>query len=111
MAKLSKIKIYAIKWLASQDYSIKEISDDINITQEQIKTVLEEENNSNNKTSEHQNNSIGKNLMITHTAGKKINNVAIMTKDASSVVDSVKQSSANNNAMQYSKNIYRPKKK
>jgi hypothetical protein len=50
-----------------------------------------------------------KNLMITHTSGQKVNTVAIMTKDASSLGDKIKtESSSTSNRNDGA--IFRPKK-
>lgn len=112
MAKLNKTQIYAIHWLKSQNKDIDFIAQDLNITNKQVSNVL-------NKTADVLpptkddgavvNNINTKNLMITHTSGQKVNTVAIMTKDASSLGDKIKAESVKTSSRNDS-SIFRPKK-
>jgi hypothetical protein len=51
-----------------------------------------------------------KSLMITHTSGKKLNNVAIMTKDASAIADETRKQAESSQGRNQEKNIFRPNK-
>lgn len=112
MAKLSKTQIYAIHWLNSQNKDVDFIANDLSITNKQVSNVLNKSSStatSSNDDGAVVNNINAKNLMITHTSGQKVNTVAIMTKDASSLGDKIKAESIttknrNDNA------IFRPKK-
>jgi hypothetical protein len=48
--------------------------------------------------------------MITHTSGKKLNNVAIMTKDASAIADETRKQAESSQGRNQEKNIFRPNK-
>lgn len=107
MSKINKATIYAIKWLFSQGKTPKQISDELKISVKQVSSHIEE---NTNEISENSNQAPinPKKLMITHTSGKKINNVAIMTGEASMLSDHFKKNQKeieNKNI----KGIYRPK--
>lgn len=111
MSKITNTKKYAILWLDSQGKNSKEISSELKISLDDISTVLLSYKNQN---TENKNDVVSRiktgDLMITHTAGKKVNNVAIMTKEAS------EHSDANKNNVppkgrEFNNSIYRPKSK
>jgi hypothetical protein len=108
MAKLNKTQKYAIQWLNSTGYASEAIAKELNLTVEQIESIIPKVDTpvADNKV---QSISSAKDLMITHTSGKKINSVAIMTKEASEIVDT-----SNKNApvinIDNKKGIFRPKK-
>jgi len=106
MARLNKLQIYSIRWLNSQNMSNVKIAEELDLNIEQVNktiekcTVVSKEPGINTATEP------ANNPMITKTAGKGTNNVAIMTKEASSQHDNFKSKSTNkvsNNA------IFRPK--
>jgi hypothetical protein len=111
MAKLSKVQIYAIHWLNSQNKDIDFISKDLSLTTKQVSNTLSKHSDaiSSNDDGSVVNHINAKNLMITHTSGQKVNTVAIMTKDASSLGDKIKtESSSTSNRNDGA--IFRPKK-
>jgi DNA-binding transcriptional regulator GbsR (MarR family) len=114
MARLNKSQKYAILWLNSTGMSVDDISRELELEIKQINNVLEkninvlseaviptkaEPVNQNPKTS-------SKDLMIRHTAAKKTNSVAIMTKEASEINDHARNQNQMNPNIQ--KNIFRP---
>lgn len=119
MAKLNKTQIYAIRWLNSQGLIANQIAEELNLLEKQIVSTLEKYAQS--KTSETEDiktvkssavpGSKTKDLMITHTSGKKNNSVAIMTKEASEVSDEMKKRLRSNGRTDDQKGIFRPKKK
>lgn len=116
MARLTKAETYAIKWLSSQGKNVDQIAEELKLTEQQVKRTIEKSHASsktknNVKTAtEKANNSKAKDLIITKTAGKNINSVAIMTKEASEVSDAHRQSSNNVATSRAFKNsIYRPR--
>lgn len=106
MAKLSKVNTYAILWLNQTGQSIEQIVDELGVTEKQVATVLEANPPAQTTVS----NVNPKNLMITHTAGKKLNNVAIMTKDASAMADENRKKASSSQGRNQDKNIFRPNK-
>ena len=106
MSKITKVQKYAVNWLNSLGWDVDTIAKDLNITSKQVSNVLETEPVTQEKVTE----SKPKNLMITHTSGKQINSVAIMTKEASEVGD-VSRNKANTSPSREVKGIFRPKKK
>jgi hypothetical protein len=111
MSKLSKIQIYAMRWLNGINKSSLEISDELSIPENQVIKTLEKLGTSQADKAAIQTKSSSAaqpiDLMIRHTAGKKTNNVSIMTQEASQLHDSIKQNSTFNPATQ--KGIFRPK--
>lgn len=101
LKKITPIHEYAIRWLNHIGLSNTDISKQLNINLESINQLIESDTNG-----AHTPTSKAKNLMITHTSGKKINSVAIMTQEASEVCDAAKKAAPtiNNN-----KGIFRPK--
>jgi len=100
MSKISNIKKYAAQWLKHTGLSNEDIAKEIKISSSDISEIF----------AESENNTVlpNKNLMITHTAGKKVNSVAIMTKEASESVDAIRNSVPQSRDQ---KGIFRPKKK
>lgn len=92
--KINKQLGYAINWLVSQNKSVVEISDELDLTEKQITSYIEKNNLSKSEPLAIKSQSTkpkSKELMIRHTSNKKINNVAIMTKEASEVNDEFKK--------------------
>jgi len=108
MPKLSKTNSYAILWLNHIGKSVEEIVDELGVTAKQIKDTLPQDTNNDSQQALAP---VAKNLMITHTAGKKLNNVAIMTKDASSLVDEERKKNHFSSGRDSDKNIFRPNNK
>ena len=110
MSKITKLHKYSVHWLIHQGWDTKDISKELKLTADQINKILDVENNTESQPSEivSQKTTPAKDLMITHTSGKKINSVAIMTKEASEIGDT------NRNTAKISdktlKGIFRPKK-
>ena len=108
--KITKNIAYAINWLLSQNKTPKEISDELNLTEKQIIAYIEKNNISkadNLATKSSKVKSKSKDLMIRHTSNKKVNNVAIMTKEASEVNDELKKK-LNAGSNRNSKCIFKP---
>jgi len=107
MPKLNKAQKYAIQWLHSTGLDSSAIAKELNITTEQVISLIpKEEAPAEIKTAPIP---YAKDLMITHTSGKKINSVAIMTKEASQIADESKKN-ASQNKIEDRKGIFRPKK-
>jgi hypothetical protein len=105
MAKLSKSNRYAILWLSHTGEGVDKISAELGVSEKQINEVLE----TNTQTDTVPKPS-AKSLMITHTSGKKLNNVAIMTKDASTIADETRKQAESSQGRNQEKNIFRPNK-
>jgi hypothetical protein len=103
MAKLSKVNKYAILWLSHTGEGVDKISAELGVSEKQINEVL-----ATSVKTETAPTPNPKNLMITHTSGKKLNNVAIMTKDASAVVDATRKQAESSLGRNQEKNIFRP---
>lgn len=111
MPKLNKAQEYAIRWLAHTGKSHDTIAKELNISQKQVEKILDVKEVVAEQTFV-QNNISTKDHMITHTSGKKINSVAIMTKEASEIADSAKKSvKAKSYGSDNEKGIFRPKKR
>lgn len=82
MAKVSKNNIYAIKYLFSQNFTVEQIAAETNLSVDSVQSIIESENliKINPQPT-------AKDLMITKTAVKKNNTVAIMTQEASMMND------------------------
>ena len=114
MSRLNKTQNYAILWLSSQGMDIEAIAKELSVKENQISNFIKKnlENNSSDKeaiktASSPVSKISSKNLMINQTAAKSSRNVSIMTKEASSLNDSLKsnmtpKTSRNNSA------IFRP---
>jgi len=101
LKKITQLHEYAIRWLNHTGLSNTDISKQLNIDLESINRLIQLDTDA-----AHTPKSKAKNLMITHTSGKKINSVAIMTQEASEICDAAKKAAptVNNN-----KGIFRPK--
>jgi orotate phosphoribosyltransferase-like protein len=107
MPKLSKAAKYAVHWLNSTGLSNEDIATELSITVKQVDSVLDkvaDAKESQDKITE----SKAKNLMITHTSGKKVNTVAIMTKEASEMGDAARINTPKKSTREV-KGIFRPK--
>lgn len=106
MPKLSKAAKYAVHWLNSTGLSNEDIATELSITVKQVDSVLDKvvTEEPQDKTAE----SKAKNLMITHTSGKKVNTVAIMTKEASEMGDAARINTPQKLTREV-KGIFRPK--
>jgi hypothetical protein len=104
MAKISKIKEYAIRWLFSQQHTAESIAQEIDASETSVQSVIDQliaENPPKQITSP--------DLMIRHTSSKGLNSVSIMTREASEMNDSTKKAQAAK-GRDLDKSIYRPKK-
>lgn len=108
MAKLSKVNKYAILWLNHSGFSIDQIVSELKVTEQQVSTLIETQLDQEPPKALPKSNP--KNLMITHTSGKRLNNVAIMTKDASAMADETRKNNSNSTGRNQDKNIFRPNK-
>ncbi len=100
MSKISNVKKYAAQWLKHTGLSNEDIAKEIKVSSSDLMEIFQESDSNPARSN--------KNLMITHTAGKKVNSVAIMTKEASESVDAVRNSIVQSRDQ---KGIFRPKKK
>lgn len=105
MAKLSKANKYAILWLKSQGKSIEEIQKELNVTMKQVESTQQpvaipgaKQQATAHKTS--------KDFMI-HETANRVNSVAIMTKEASSMNDDFKKANKPNNTSRNQNNIHK----
>lgn len=82
MAKISKEKEYAIKYLLSQGKSVEDVANELTVKANQVEKFVEKQETvapaKTDKT---------KDLMIRQTSSKKTNSVSIMTQAASQVGD------------------------
>lgn len=104
MPKINKVTKYAVQWLHSTGLSYDDIAKELSISVNQVVGVLKktvDEVKIKTTTSKAQN------LMITHTSGKKINSVAIMTKEASELGDEARNKASTKT--REVKGIFRPK--
>jgi len=116
MARMSKLHQYAIYWLNSQGSTTETIANELGLENKQVLKALEKANetNSNNNIQTKSGPVVepaptrinSKDLMIRHTAAKKNNSVAIMTKEASEMNDHSKKTNTTHPNIQ--KNIFRP---
>jgi hypothetical protein len=108
MARTSKVNKYAILWLNHSGMNPDDIATELSIDLKQVASVLEKNINvtsENSVKTKTEPVSVSKDLMIRHTASKKTNSVAIMTKEASELNDAKKNTSAHPNIQ---KHIFRP---
>ena len=109
LMKITKPVSYAIKWLASQNHNAEQIAEELKLTTEQVSKFLEK--NSITKTSELAVKSSKikpKDLMIRHTRDKKNNSVAIMTQEASTVNDHLKNKFMSSKSNRNANCIFKP---
>lgn len=108
--KITKNISYAINWLLSQNKTPIEISEELNLTEKQVISYIEKNNTpkaDNLAVKSSKVKSKSKDLMIRHTSNKKVNNVAIMTKEASEVNDELKKR-FNTTSNRNSNHIFKP---
>jgi hypothetical protein len=108
--ELDRIDVYAVYHLMDNGNDAKSISKELGIGLKLVKDVIsnrpEPQNKSIQTTSA---KTTSKDMMIRETSAKRNKSVAIMTKEASQVNDSFRQTLNNNVAARTSKNaIYRP---
>jgi len=104
MAKISKTKEYAIRWLLSQQHTTASIAKEVDLPETTIQPLVDQiisENPPKKITSP--------DLMIRHTSSKGLNSVSIMTREASEMNDATKKSQTIK-GRDLNKSIYRPKK-
>lgn len=110
--KLSKSSTYAINWLHSIGKSPSEIAEELKIKGDDVVKYLEKYSPSTHDQLATKASPVSKkssaDLMIRHTRDKKINNVAIMTKEASELNDDLKKK-INSNSRERDC-IFKPKK-
>lgn len=113
MSKIAKQNIYAILWLNHTGEEPSSIAKELNLTVKQVEQILEKNNSTNTnsavQTSQQPVSMNNKNLMITETLGKKINSVAIMTPQASTMSDDLRKKTETTNK-NTNESIFRPKK-
>lgn len=107
MADISNTKKYAILWLNSLGKEASAISSELKISKDKVLGVVSEI--STEETHQPQSQT-SKDLMITRTAGKGVNSVAIMTKEASEISDAKIKNSHNQGYDDLEKGIFRPTK-
>ena len=103
MARLSKINRYAILWLKSQGMATEDISKEIGLSTKQIESV---EVPNKETITESISRKTSKDFMI-HETANRVNSVAIMTKEASSMNDDFKKTNKPNNTSRNQNNIHR----
>lgn len=86
--KSSKTNIYAIKYLFEQGLSVEQISEEISLSTDAVQKIIESENIKRIEAPV----KTAKDLMINETSVKGIKSVAIMTKEASMMMDNKAQS-------------------
>lgn len=108
--KTQETQIFAIYYLSDSGLDNSNIAKKIGVSVKEVNNILSERETKKTsaiKTTSSKVNS--KNLMITETAGKRTKNVSIMTKAASEINDSYKQSMPRDTLSRTTKNaIYRP---
>jgi hypothetical protein len=109
MSRITKVQKYAIQWLNHAGKSVEEISKELDIKPSQISTIISVNSQPEPTTVTHQ-LAKTKDLMITHTSGKKSNSVAIMTKEASEIADEAKKKAPITKGRDSERGIFRPKK-
>ena len=102
---------YAILYLSGQGIQEKDIAKELGIKLQDVKKYMppKQKKDNNIKTTSSKTNS--KDLMIMETAGKKTNNVSIMTKSASEVNDAFKKTMPKTTSRITKNSIFQMKKK
>lgn len=106
------LKKYSVLWLHSQNKSIDEISEELDIAKSSVKRTVKLYAESNTETKETDNHAIqssrktSKDFMINQTAGKGTSGVTIMTRAASEMNDASKKSN-NNQDTKFANCIYK----
>jgi DNA-binding CsgD family transcriptional regulator len=98
MARISKVQTYAVNWLSQEGKTPDEISEELKLSTDQVKKILEKNNKVNKagssiKTTQEPAVSKSKNMMINTTMGKQSKTVSIMTREASEYNDAKKNTS------------------
>jgi predicted transcriptional regulator len=110
MTKLDTTIKYSILYLQSLGKSVKDIAKELNISQADVKSTIEQNTNKSEskiKTTSAPVNS--KDLMITETSAKGTKSVAIMTKAASEVNDAFRSNMDQRDLSRTARDaIYRP---
>jgi len=110
--RINKITGYAIRWLSHDGNSVEDIANELDLSVKQVSNFLEKHNDQNtSKLAITSAPVTSPDLMIRHTRDKKINNVAVMTREASMMNDAAKQKMKNHVSTRNANCIYRPKKK
>ena len=111
--ELDETQIFAIYYLADSGLTPTNIAKKLSVPLKNVKDSLANREKSQSEAIQTTSSKVNsKNLMITETAGKGNNSVAIMTKAASEVNDSYKQNMDRNVCSRTAKNaIYRPNQK
>jgi hypothetical protein len=99
MARISKVQTYAVKWLSQEGKTPDEISEELKLSSDQVKKILEKNNSVNKdgssiKTTQEPAVSKSKNMMINTTMGKQSKTVSIMTREASEYNDARKNTAS-----------------
>jgi predicted transcriptional regulator len=112
--KINKNLGYAINWLNHLNKSNEQIAKELDLTPKQVKSFLEKNHTNDSKselvTKQSPVTINSSDLMIRHTRDKKINNVAIMTKEASAINDELRKINLSKASTRNQDCIYRPKK-
>lgn len=96
MARLSKTHKYSILWLNSQGSSIDDICKELKVSAKQVRSVIDTNNTSISTTDNISPISkTAKDFMIRHTQNN-VNNVSIMTPQASMMADEARKSLPSN---------------
>jgi hypothetical protein len=103
MAKLSKVNKYAILWLKSQGLSDEIIKKELGVTIKQIESIEAPQQNTQTESNDRK---TSKDFMI-HETANRVNSVAIMTKEASSMNDDFKKTNKPNNTSRNQNNIHK----
>lgn len=93
--KINKVNGYAIKWLQHIEKDVDDIAGELKLDADDVRAFLEKNNSTKHDELAIKSSPVkkprSKELMIRHTRDKKINNVAIMTREASEVNDEMKK--------------------
>ena len=103
MAKISKVKEYAIRWLFSQQHDVASIVKEVGVAEASVQSMVDQiimENPPKKITSP--------DLMIRHTSSKGLNSVSIMTREASEINDANRKPGTQGRDL--NKSIFKPKK-
>lgn len=103
MAKISKTKEYAVRYLSEYDKkSPEEISSELKLPLTEVIKIVGESKTKNNKDKT-------TDLMIRHTSGKKTNTVSIMTESAAQLSDEFVKNINSQRSRSSQDHIFRPK--
>lgn len=105
MSRLTKVEVYAIRWLNSQNFTNEKIASELDLNVEQVKKTVEKYSSTGDQKKVPVKTSPVN--IINTTSGKGIKGVSIMTKEGSEVGDKKHKPIVNKNLH---KSIFRPKK-